>query len=55
MYPIPEVGLGRIGVDNTVSVVSTEPFKEIKKIQVGYNPGRIRAGQLRPRLCGNTR
>lgn len=32
-----------IGVDNTVSVVSTEPFKEIKKIQVGYNPGRIRA------------
>ncbi len=32
-----------IGVDNTVSVVGTEPFKEIKKIQVGYNPGRIRA------------
>ena len=32
-----------IGVDNTVSVVSTEPFKEIKKIQVGYDPGRIRA------------
>lgn len=31
------------GVDNTVSVIGTEPFEEIKKIQVGPNPGRIAA------------
>ena len=33
------------GVDNTVSVVSTEPFEEIKKIQVGPNPGKIVADE----------
>lgn len=31
------------GVDNTVSVIGTEPFEEIKKIEVGLNPGRIAA------------
>lgn len=33
------------GVDRTVSVIGTEPFKEIKKIQVGPNPGRISADE----------
>lgn len=34
-----------LGVDNTVSVISTDPFEEIKKIQVGPNPGRISADE----------
>ena len=34
-----------IGVDNTVSVVSIDPFKEIKKIEVGPNPGKIAADE----------
>lgn len=34
-----------MGVDNTVSVIDLATFSEIKKIQVGPNPGRIQAGQ----------
>lgn len=32
------------GVDNTVSVIDIASFKEIKKIEVGPNPGKILAG-----------
>lgn len=34
-----------IGVDNTVSVIDLATFTEIKKIEVGPNPGKIQAGQ----------
>lgn len=33
------------GVDHTVSVISIETFKEIKKIEVGPNPGKIAADE----------
>lgn len=33
------------GVDNTVSVIDLSTFREIKKITVGYNPGKIMAGE----------
>lgn len=32
-----------LGYDNSVSVISTETFTESKRIEVGLNPGRIRA------------
>ncbi len=34
-----------VGVDNTVSVIDLESFKEIKKITVGPNPGKIIASE----------
>ena len=34
-----------IGVDRTVSVIDIQSFKEIKKITVGPNPGKIEAGE----------
>lgn len=34
-----------IGVDNTVSVIDLDSFKEIKKITVGPNPGKIMASE----------
>ena len=32
-----------LGYDHTVSVLSTETFTEVKRIEVGLNPGRIKA------------